>query len=86
MVEIPAARPVDRVPNTPALGREALEHPPNVRLGLGAHSTARGQTQRVTTRQREHTRQKQEHKRQPWLARAGDEHSGRERESRERAT
>jgi hypothetical protein len=42
MIEIPAARPVDSVSNTPAVARELVERPPHQRFGLSADPTASG--------------------------------------------
>lgn len=56
MAEIPAARPIDPVRDAPALARQRLERSPNLRLGLGTHSTAPGQVQRATTQETEHDR------------------------------
>jgi hypothetical protein len=56
MVEISAARPVDRVLDTPALVDESRERSPDLRLRLGADPAACGETQRATTRQREDAR------------------------------
>jgi len=86
MIEIAAPRPVDGVPNPPALARQGFERPPHLRLRFSAHPAAGGQVHSATARRRQGPRQHEQGERQPRVAGSGDHHGGGERDHRDGAT
>jgi hypothetical protein len=84
VVEVPAPRPVHRVPDVPALARERLERPPYLGLRLGAHPAAPGQAQRSTTRQDQGAREQPEQESEHRLAGGGCQHRRDEPDRRSR--